>query len=181
MRLTPKNILLAVFVFVTFVPVVVFSPQTVSEHLTRWFNLHAPALPPEKHATGPAALAEEIQDLITETTVRKHLEELTQNGSRVVGYPGHDAASRYIQQEFERIGLERVAVEAYDVTSPVDKGGTLEVLGDGRQIPIHAVWPNLVRTSTLPKSGLQSPLVDGGNGEFKDFNVQQLKNSVVQM
>ena len=181
MRLTWKNITLALFIAVLFVPLVVFSPETVTDHLVAFFNIRYPEPPPQKFASGQKALAAAVRASISEADVKAHLTRLTSSGSRVVGYPGHEAAYHYIKDAFQQIGLEQVTVEAYDVTVPIDKGCSLKILGDSRTIPLYAVWPNLVRTSTLPGKGLQAPLVDGGSGEFSDFNGKDLQGSVVLM
>ncbi len=181
MRTTWKNILSITSIVILFVPLVVFSPETVTKHLVRWFNLHPPEAPPEHAPSGQKALAAAVRASILEADIKAHLTRLTSSGSRVVGYPGHEAAYHYIKDAFQQIGLEQVTVEAYDVTAPIDKGCSLKILGDSRTIPLYAVWPNLVRTSTLPGKGLQAPLVDGGSGEFSDFNGKDLQGSVVLM
>ncbi len=181
MRLTWKNIILTVFTATIFVPLVLFSPETVTDHLIEWFNIRYPELPPEKSASGQQALAESVQAAISEADIRTRLTRLTSKGSRVVGYPGHEDAYHYIKDTFETIGLENVTTESYDVTSPIDKGGSLKIPGEDHTIPLYAVWPNLVRTSTLPRQGLRALLVDGGTGEFSDFNGKELEGSVVLM
>ena len=51
---------------------------------------------------------------------------------------------------------------------PIDDGFTLEL--DGQSLPIHGVWPNLIRTSTLPEDGIGGPLVYGGDSLSLDGN-----------
>ena len=181
MRITWKNIALTVVVIAAFVPITVFSPETVTEHLNRWFNIRPPVPPPQEKDTGRWARAASVRASVTEAEVADRLNHLASNGSRVVGYPGHEAAAQYILEEFRRIGLERVTTESYDVTSPIDKGASLRVLGGSRAVPIYAVWPNLVRTSTLPGEGLRAPLIDGGTGQFSDFNGEAVDGSAVLM
>ncbi|MSS70358.1 MAG: FtsX-like permease family protein [Candidatus Latescibacteria bacterium] len=176
-----KIIALVVLVTALFVPIAVFSPDTVTAHLIRWFNIRPPASPPKKTPPDQRVLVASIQSSVTEAQVRDRLTRLSGVGSRVVGYPGHEAAYRYLLEAFQRIGLERVTSEPYDVTSPVDKGGQLRVVGDSLTIPLHAVWPNLVRTSTLPPEGLRLRLIDGGRGDFADFNGKDVEGSAVLM
>src|SRR6266568_54442 len=100
--------------------------------------------------------------------------------SRVVGYPASDAAAVYVKHAFEAAGLEKVHEEALigGVTVPmVHHPGTLEV--NGRTFAIHPLWPNLVRTSQLPKAGLRAPLIYAANGSLKEFNGRDVANSVV--
>ena len=98
-----------------------------------------------------------------EPTIR-HLSGL---GSRVVGYPGCDRAAAFVESELRTMGLERVRREGFPVTVPMDKGGKLLI--DGQEILLYGLWPNLVRTPTVPSEGLQAPMIYGGNGEWTDF------------
>ena len=129
----------------------------------------------------PQRVVEQVVNTVSEADVRRHMARFTQNGSRVCGYPGHEAAARFIRNEFERIGLQNVALEPFDVTSPVDKGCRLTLMGSGASFPIYAVWPNLVKTSTLPRSGVRTRLIYGGDGEFRDFEGHDIENAAVLM
>ncbi len=176
-----KNIAIGLFILIAFLTLTLVSPQALTDRLFDWFNIRYPELPPTRVSTGQQELADTIRDRISPADIESRLRRLSASGSRVVGYPGHRAASLYIQDEFKHVGLENVSVETYDVTSPVDKGGGLRIVGEPGIIPIHAVWPNLVRTSTLPGAGLRAPLIDAGAGEFVDFNGKEPGGSVVLM
>jgi ABC-type antimicrobial peptide transport system permease subunit len=117
---------------------------------------------------GPRALDQTIRTLSTSYP------------SRVVGYPGADAAADYVERAFQQAGLEQVHSEPFDVTVPmVRHPGTLEV--NGRTFDIHPMWPNLVRTAQLPRAGLRAPLIYAGNGSLKEFNGRDVANSVVMV
>lgn len=74
--------------------------------------------------------------------------------SRVVGYPGADAAAGYIQETFREVGLIGITVHEYDVSVPVESApGSIRVTATGETAPLHGLWPNLVKTSTLPRGG----------------------------
>src|SRR5690348_5140706 len=93
------------------------------------------------------ALAASIDPVNLDRTIRTLS---TAYPSRVVGYPGADAAANYVESAFKSAGLENVHEEGFDVTVPmVRQPGTLTV--NGRTFPIHPLWPNLVHTSQLPK------------------------------
>ncbi|HID10439.1 MAG TPA: M28 family peptidase, partial [Candidatus Latescibacteria bacterium] len=113
--------------------------------------------------------------------VRRTLAQFTSWGSRAVGYLGNRKAYEYIKREFEEIGLERVTAEEFTVTVPVDKGASLEVLSTGEEIPLYCLWPNEVKTPTLPEGGIVGELIYGERGEFGDFNGKQVKGSIVVM
>ncbi len=142
-------------------------------------KLPEPVFPPLVPRAGEVTVR--ALDAISEDGVRRMMDRFTGQGSRVPGYAGHAAAARFIQQEFERLGLQDVVAEGFDVTSPVDKGGTLTLLKSGVSFPIHAVWPNLVKTSTLPRSGVRARLIYGGNGEFGAFNGHDMEGTAVLM
>jgi hypothetical protein len=88
--------------------------------------------------------------------------------SRIVGYPGCAKAADYVENQFRTIGLSNVAVEKFKVTVPIDQGSKIVV--NGREFPIYALWPNLVRTSHLPPAGLALHIIDGHSGRLPDFD-----------
>lgn len=116
---------------------------------------------------------------INEQALAKHIEALASFESRVPGYPGHDKATAYLREEFQRLGYTGIEEEIFEVTVPVDEGSWLEVPETGERFPLHALWPNLVRTSQLPPDGIMATAVDGGQGHWADFNGRTISNSVV--
>ncbi len=110
--------------------------------------------------------------------MRADIEALAALGSRVSGYPGADAAADYVRREFERYGLE-VDEQLWDMPMPIDHGATLEV--NGRRYGLHALWPNLVRTSKLPPGGVVGPLIYVGDGQLRHFNHLPVRNAIVVM
>lgn len=88
--------------------------------------------------------------------------------SRLVGYPGCAEAADHIEKQFRSIGLSNVKAESFKVTVPIDQGSKIVI--NGRQFPIYALWPNLVRTSHLPPSGLKVHVIDGKGGRLPDFD-----------
>ena len=123
----------------------------------------------------------ELAQAITEPQVAATLARFAAMPSRISGYAGAEEATRYIRATFERIGLAQVAVDTFRVTVPVDKGGSLTVDDTGERIGLHALWPNQVRTSSTPSEGISGQLIDGGKGEFADFNGQVVDGAVVLM
>lgn len=127
-------------------------------------------------------LAEPIGDgqvaaVVDSARIRQTITDLVSFGSRVAGYPGATEAAHYLAGRMREMGLENVELEEFVASVPLDEGGELTVLDDAplaslasRTIPIHAVWPNLVRTSTTPPGGITGKLHYVGNGEWEDFN-----------
>ncbi|NLN74937.1 MAG: FtsX-like permease family protein [Armatimonadetes bacterium] len=95
--------------------------------------------------------------------------------SRVVGYPGCEQAADHVEKQFRSIGLSNVKAEKFKVTVPIDQGSKIVI--NGREIPIYALWPNLVRTSHLPPEGLSVHIIDGKSGRLPDFDSKVVAGS----
>lgn len=124
-------------------------------------------------------LAEPIGDgqvaaAVDSVRIRKTITDLVSFGSRVAGYPGATKAAYYLADRMREIGLEDVEMEEFVSSVPLDEGGELTLLDaadlETRSIPLYALWPNLVRTSTTPPGGITGKLHYVGNGEWEDFN-----------
>ncbi len=116
-----------------------------------------------------------------EHRVKKKLEQFAGFGSRVAGYPGASAAANLVQDEFRSLNLDNIAVHEFDVSVPIDKGGSLEVIQTGHSIRLYGLWPNLVRTSTLPTGGIQTHLIDVGSGLYEDMDGLNVEGAAVLM
>jgi ABC-type antimicrobial peptide transport system permease subunit len=116
-----------------------------------------------------------------ENRVKETVGFLAGLGSRVAGYPGAEQAADYVQRSFRDIGLEGIAVHEYDVSIPVEKNGEMRLDANGRQIELYGIWPNLVKTSTLPEGGLDGRLVDGRGGSFVDMEGKDIEGAFVLM
>ena len=130
-------------------------------------------------------LAEPIGDgqvaaVVDSVRIRRTITDLVSFGSRVTGYPGATEAAHYLAGRMREIGLEDVEMEEFVSSVPLDEGGELTLLDAAdlpdsttlasRTIPLYALWPNLVRTSTTPPGGITGKLHYVGNGEWEDFN-----------
>ncbi len=110
-------------------------------------------------------------------------------GSRVAGYPGDAKAADYVEQQFRALGLENIAIDQFNTTVPFDpsvedpaKGATAEIQGKSgaaSKLKIYPLWPNLVRTSTLPKDGLTAPAIYVRDGKRRHFNGKDVDGSIV--
>ncbi|MCX5642622.1 MAG: M28 family peptidase [Candidatus Omnitrophica bacterium] len=97
--------------------------------------------------------------------------------SRVPGYPGNKAAADYIEARFRSLGLQQIKREGYLVTVPVEESSVLEC--QGKKVKISALWPNHVRTSTVPPEGITGTLVYGGDGSLVNYSGNDLKGAIV--
>ncbi|MEE3258078.1 MAG: FtsX-like permease family protein [Candidatus Latescibacterota bacterium] len=130
---------------------------------------------------GAAVDFDELAHTAPTERVRQTMDYFAGLGSRVAGYPGADQAARHVQERFRKIGLDDITVHEYDISIPVDKGGFLRVEGSGEQVQLHGLWPNLVRTSTLPDGGIAGRLFDARGGEYVDMDGKEVEGAVVLM
>jgi len=98
-------------------------------------------------------------------------------GSRIAGYPGDAQAAAYVEKRFREIGLEQIRSETFTTVVPVDRGSSITVNGTTKKL--HALWPNLVRTSQLPPNGITGKLLYVGDGKLANFNGKDVEGSIV--
>ena len=108
--------------------------------------------------TSPALAAESA----AEVSLRRTVEALSAPASRMTGYPGATAAREWLVAELESLGIAEIYRHEFPVLVPIDEGFWLECAGE--RLELFGVWPNLVRTPTLPAEGIEGPLVYGGDG-----------------
>jgi len=122
---------------------------------------------------------------LTAATVQEDFEQyfqhFTQFPTRMVGSPENKLCAEFIEAEFNRLGLEDVQVEEFDSVVPIEKGGTMTFLDSGVTVPLYGLWPNLVRTSTLPEGGVMGPIIDVGRGDYSDYNGKEIEGSIALM
>ena len=103
---------------------------------------------------------------------------LSSHGSRVVGYPGERFAADYVAKMFDGLfGSQNVRTIPFKATVPVDEGASIAV-GQSK-FTLYSLWPNLVRTSQLPPSGLTGQLIDARAGRLVDYNGKNVEGSIV--
>lgn len=117
---------------------------------------------------------------------------LSSFGSRIAGYPGDAKAADYLQRQFQSLGLDGVRSDTFPITVPYDPGvddpahgasAQIEVGGKpaGESLRMYPLWPNLVRTPTLPADGLTGPLIYVGDGRLRNFNGKAVDGSIVMV
>lgn len=137
--------------------------------------------PPAAGRLVPEETARRIRDLagqVSPAALQSELQRFAGYGSRVPGYPGAGMAAEYIRQRFAELGLSELRIDAFPVTVPLDRGAELTVEGADR-VPLHCLWPNGVRTSSLPVGGVRGPLVYGGKGNLEELDGVALEGAVV--
>ena len=153
-------------------------------------------LPARAAATSPPDTQPHLDALrrINEERLREVIATLSGGGPRVAGYPACDELAEWLVGRFRAIGLRDVETMPFPVTVPVQKHAWLEIeegaepaapsaIGNRqsaiRRIPLHAVWPNLVRTSTMPKGGATGELIYAGDGHLHRLNGRDVRGSIV--
>ena len=160
--------------------VTIFNPGQETDFFVKLFNIQ-PSIPELK----PIVITERDREIkrqadgVSKEDLRRTLEALTTNGSRVPGYPGHKKAFQFLKLEFEKLGFDRLEVEEYEVTVPVDQGAQIRVDETGETFAMYGLWPNHVQTPTLPQGGLSGPVVYGGKGSFKELSGKPIEGSIV--
>ncbi|MEW6356839.1 MAG: FtsX-like permease family protein [Planctomycetota bacterium] len=102
--------------------------------------------------------------------------------SRIPGYGGDEEAREFVCKKLEEYLGVKPTREEFIVPVPVEKDQSTITLADsGEKLDMFCIWPNHVRTSSLPKKGVSGPLIYAGDGEFKAFNNQQVEGAVVLM
>src|SRR5205807_10070706 len=81
-----------------------------------------------------------------------HLRALTRYDSRVVGYEGERKAEEYVRSQFQTLFPGNVTEERFWTSVPMDHGDS-RVTVAGLTLPLRPLWPNLIRTSQVPKEG----------------------------
>ena len=97
-----------------------------------------------------------------EARLRHTVETLSEPASRMTGYPGAAVAREWLVAELEGLGIAEIYRHEFPVLVPIDEGFWLECAGE--RLELFGVWPNLVRTPTLPTEGIEGQLVYGGDG-----------------
>ena len=180
-----KGVLLLVGILLI-LSVTVFDPATITEWAKKKFGLSSgPRADRDVEGMAPTTGRESVEK-DENIAIRALVEGLriadtrepvatlsTLPESRVAGYGGSEMAARYVEDQFRAIGLQGVRSQPFEVTVPVDQGGALESDALGRKVQLFCLWPNEVRTSTLPE-GFTGSLIDGRKGQFADFNGKRL-------
>jgi hypothetical protein len=111
--------------------------------------------------------------------IEQHVRTLAEMGSRVTGYPGAVAAADYVEEQLRLYGVEEMYRRPFQVPIPLDRGAGLVLLDSGRELELNHMWPNLVRTSTLPQEGIEGDVVYGGRAGWEEVDGLELEGNIV--
>jgi hypothetical protein len=100
---------------------------------------------------------------------------------RSTGTPGAGKAVSYIKKRFAEMGFDQVGSHLFKVPVRINRGSTLFLPEKGTSVPLHPMRSNLISPETIPKKGMEGPLVYVGAGELKDFNGKEIAGSIILM
>ena len=140
------------------------------------FALHSFAAP-FAQAQSPASNNTEVAAIASRLS--PDIAALTRFPSRVPGTASYAQAASYVEKRMRDIGLQKVAVDEYEVTAPVTKGGRATLNIGGRELTVFPIYPNGVAPSSLPKAGLNAPMIYAGQGRAVDFNGKTVMGAIV--
>lgn len=100
-------------------------------------------------------------------------------GSRITGYPGAQRAADFIEEKLNQFQIGDVKRENFELAVPIDYGGTLKLSGIPNSFQLYGLWPNLVRTTTTPVSGIFGDIIYGNSGSYSDLNGLEIKDNIV--
>ncbi len=120
-----------------------------------------------------------LAESVNPARIRSTVDKLSAEPSRISGYPGAERSAAWVEAQFREIGLESVQTERFPVTVPMDEGSFLQV--GNKRVKLHAMWPNLVRTSQLPPEGITGPLIYAGDAKLPRFSGKDVDGSIVMV
>jgi len=136
----------------------------------------------------------ELYEGVDEARIREAVEHLSSLGSRVCGYSGERQAAEWVKQKFYELGLDELELPAlkggkvtteklrelkFKVTTPIDKGASIELPLLGKSFKLYPMWPNLVRTPQLPPEGIEGRIIYARTGKLSEFRGKDVKGSIV--
>jgi len=156
--------------------VTLFNPSVVSEWIDQTLDWKPASELPSSSFDRDAAV--DASAAIAPARLRQHLEAFTEYPSRVTGYEGAERAAVYIEEEFRQLGLESVSSDTFSLAVPVDRGGLIQLPSSGEQFRLFGLWPNHVRTPSLPVGGIEGHLIDVGTARLDELDGLQVEGSI---
>jgi len=105
--------------------------------------------------------------------------------TRVTGYEASENAAKYLFDEFQRIGLQSVESQEYEISVPVDKGdGRLRILDPNSNMPILNISTETTMPEQTAESSGQTKKSDKSSKDAKKTDVKtgsEQSNSTVQL
>ncbi|MDD4889778.1 MAG: hypothetical protein PHU85_07580, partial [Phycisphaerae bacterium] len=144
----------------------------------------APATP--RPQTMPDTVSPLVRQVIADT------DWLSGYPTRVVGTPGHDAASAALGARLQKYAAApgvQIWTHEYQMVMPQTLLGRMTLLRGPATRPeaaadaqaIYPIWPALVRANTTPRDGIEGELIYVGEGDYPDMLPRSLKGQIAVM
>lgn len=118
-----------------------------------------------------------LQSILYSEGLDEYLRFFSSFTSRIPGTEGHRKASDFIELKFKEAGLTKIKREEFKTVVPVEKYAY--ILADNKRIDIHCLWPNLVKTSTVPPEGITGKLIYAGDGDLRNLSGKDIEGSII--
>ncbi len=114
-----------------------------------------------------------------ETGLNKHISYFSSLPERISGSESCLKAANYIETSFRSCGIKKIAKEKFNVVIPVQEFASLTA--GNENIPLEAVWPNSIRTSTTPLEGIVGNLIYCDDAGLKSVSGKNISGNIVVM
>jgi hypothetical protein len=114
---------------------------------------------------------------LDEPQFRRDLEALTAHPTRVIGSPGYDAATQYLEEQLSALPGVEWRRHEYTVMVPVTQSATM-TLPAGGVVDIYPFWPAHIRHNSTPPEGITGRLVYVRNADFDDLQPASLAGQI---
>ena len=136
--------------------------------------------PSQASTSSPSSVAGAPFDATVTTRLKGDISALTRFPSRAPGTPGNAQAAAFVEKRMRDIGLQ-VSSDTYNLSAPVTSGGRATLNVGGQNLTVFPMYPNGVAPSSVPKGGLNAPLIYARAGQPRDFNGLTVKGAIVAL
>jgi hypothetical protein len=109
------------------------------------------------------------------------IDSLAGLGDRSVGAEGCQTAAAAVEAFFRGLGAGEVGRLAYRTPAMRHGPAYLTVAGREGRLPLSPLAGNALSPGAVPAKGLTGPLVDGGKGDYRDFDGKPVRGAVALM
>ena len=113
--------------------------------------------------------------------IRMTIETLAGYEDRASGTDGNRKTAKYIKKLFSEIGLEQVGSMPFALPVLKQGGCRLSLPDKNITVPISPIRANAISPGTIPKNGMEAPLVYAGRGDMDDINGKSIDGAIVLM
>ncbi|MGC9065004.1 MAG: FtsX-like permease family protein [Candidatus Ratteibacteria bacterium] len=125
------------------------------------------------------ALLISILAVAQESKLLNHIQYFSSLPDRLAGTESCKRAADYIVDTFRSYGLKNIQIEKFDVVVPIQEYAYLST--KNKNIPLHAIWPNSIRTCTTPPEGITGTIVYCDKNGLKSLSGKNIDGIIVLM